>query len=184
MEDIAGLDMLAAYVFFFGMANSIFSFVDAAIISFKYPRLVYAARHGDRAGFQNLMRSLRWQVILATLLFSVFVLIVAHALLLWLDRPIYTEEIQFFYWLLAAMGLFGISMIPHMGLYACGQDRSIVTAHILSLIVFVGGVALMKSQLASTAIPIGLVLAFLFLWLFKEARYRQTHFMKSAIFNK
>lgn len=173
MEAIAGLEVLAAYVLFFGMAIAIFSVVDASVVSFLYPHLVRAAGQGDVAGYSTLMRSLAWQVILTTTFFSLLALLLVHPLMQWLDRPIYSEHISFFYWLLAATGLFCISMIPHVGLYARRHDYSIVTAHILSLVVFGIATGSLMPTLGPTAIPAGLVVAFLFLWAFKMTILRR-----------
>jgi len=167
IEAIAGLEVLAAYVLFFGMANAVFSVVDASVVSFLYPRLVRAVGQGDVAGYRKLTRSLTWQVVLTTAFFSLLALLLVHPLLQWLDRPIYSEHINFFYWLLAATGLFCISMIPHVGLYARRRDYSIVTAHILSLVIFGIVTGSLTPILGPTAIPAGLLVAFLFLWAFK-----------------
>ncbi len=173
MEAVAGFDILAAYILFFGMANAIFSVVDASVVNFLYPRLVRAAGQGNAAEYRKLMRSLTWQVTLTTAFFCLLALLLVHPLMQWLDRPIYSEHINFFYWLLAATGLFCLSMIPHVGLYAHRRDYSIVTAHILSLFVFTVATALLLPSLGSTAIPAGLLVAFLFLWVFKEAILRK-----------
>jgi O-antigen/teichoic acid export membrane protein len=175
MEALAGLDTLAAYVLFFGIANAVFSVVDATVVSFMYPRLVAATRQGEEGRFRHLLRALTWQVLLATSVFSVAALVCIHPLLQWLDKPVYTAGLPFFYWLLAATVFFCLSMIPHVGLYARRRDKAIVAAHILSLPVFASATVLLIPVLQAAAVPAGLAVAFLFLAVFKEIC-----FLKSA----
>ena len=53
IESIGGLEVLAAYVFFVGIANTINTFLDAAVFSFTYPELIAAVGRKDVTGFNN-----------------------------------------------------------------------------------------------------------------------------------
>ena len=54
----------------------------------------------------------------------------------WIDKPFYTDNLPMLWVLLAAAMGYALSMVPHFGLYALNDDRSLLQAHIYSLILF------------------------------------------------
>ena len=58
IERICGLDALAAYVFFMSIANAIFSFLDASVFSFSYPKLISTGNSLSEASFLKEVKSL------------------------------------------------------------------------------------------------------------------------------
>src|SRR5690606_22447918 len=88
-------------------------------------------------------------------------------ILSWLGRALYIENQQLFWWLLTSMVLYAAGMVPHYGLYAKGHDKSIVKSHLLGLAIFVPVVWLVSKHDAYLAVPMGLVVVFLFIFIFK-----------------
>jgi O-antigen/teichoic acid export membrane protein len=174
IEKSANLEIVAAYVLFFGIANATFSILEAGVVGFMYPRVTRAYKQNDRVEFLQLMRSLSKQTLLTTTVCSIAALIVVFPLLTWLERPIYGENIVFFYWLLAAIALQCVSTISHIGLYAQGMDKFIAFGNISSLLVFVIATSLLIPYYGAISIPIGLTAAFLFLLVFKNSVYSWT----------
>ncbi len=167
IETLSDLDTLAAYVLFCGVAVAVYSVVDASVVSFIYPRLVAACGRGEQCRFRRLLLTLAWQVILATLLFSLAALVCIHPVLMWLNKSVYSDALPLFYWLLSAIICFCLSIIPHYGLYARRRDRAIVAAHLFSIPVFAITTTMVIPFLHVAAVPAGLAAAFLFLAIFK-----------------
>lgn len=173
IEALGGLEVLAAYVLFVGIANAIMSFLDAAVFTFAYPALIAVAGKGDQAGFDQQMARLTRQTLMVTALLAAGALLCAGPVVDWLDRPSYSQQFPLLYWTVLAAALSGISMIPHYGLYARRKDRPIILNHLLSLPIFVIAAFALMPLLQIAAIPAAMAAAFLFLLVTKAIAFRR-----------
>lgn len=177
-EALVSLEVLGAYVLFIGMCNALMSFLDAGVFMYSYPALIQKHNASDGVGFQQEMKRL-WLLTSAFSLFFVVASVIAMPWILsWLDRPVYTEHQQLFWWLLASMMLYAIGMVPHYGLYATGKDKPIVKSHILGLVVFVPAVWVLSRYDAYLAVPASLVIVFFIIFVFKSFVYMR---LKKAV---
>jgi len=173
IEALGGLEQLAAYVLFVGIANAIMSFLDAAVFTFAYPALIASAGKGDRAAFDRQMRRLGQHTLAVTLGLSIAAILCAGPLIDWLDRPSYTQHFGLLYWTVLAAALSGISMIPHYGLYARRKDRPIILSHLASLPIFFLATLALIPLFGIAAVPAAMALAFLFLLLAKLVAFKR-----------
>lgn len=173
IEALSGLEVLAAYVLYMGIANVIMTFLDASVFTFIYPALIGAAGQRDQVAFDKHMQRLTWQTLLATLGLSLAVILLAKPLLAWLQKPIYSQYFSLLYWTVLATALSAISMIPHYGLYAHRHDRPIILSHLASLPVFAIAVYLLRTVLGEAAIPAAMAITFLFLLFIKTLFFRR-----------
>ena len=173
IEALGGLEQLAAYVLFVGIANAIMSFLDAAVFTFAYPALIASAGKGDRTTFDRQMRRLGQHTLVVTLGLAIAAILCAGPLIDWLDRPSYTQHFGLLYWTVLAAALSGISMIPHYGLYARRKDRPIIFSHLASLPIFFLASFALIPLLDIAAVPAAMALAFLFLLLAKLAAFKR-----------
>ncbi len=171
LESLVGLDVLGAYVLFTSIATAMGAFLEAGVFVFAYPGLITAFQQDEPALFRLGMRKFSGQTICFILGFSVVALLLIDPLLNWLDRPLYRQYIGLFPWILLAMALYNLSMIPHYGLYAQCQDRPIIQSHIAALLVFILATWLLNSHWSSLAVPIGLCIAFLLMLVWKITAY-------------
>lgn len=136
VEGVGGLELLGSYVFFIGMVTAVISFIDAGVVDFAYPKLVSASWLADKGEFKKEMALLMRNVIL---LGSVLILVcgvVSYFLVQYINKPVYTNNIYILYWLLAAIAINTLSLIPHLGLYALGRNNPIVFSQVFGLLVF------------------------------------------------
>lgn len=173
IEALGGLEQLAAYVLFVGIANAIMSFLDAAVFTFAYPALIASAGKVDRPAFDRQMRRLGHHTLAVALGLSIAAVVCAGPLIDWLDRPSYKQHFGLLYWTVLAAALFGISMIPHYGLYARREDRTIVFSHLTSLPIFLLGTLVLIPLIGVAAVPAAMCLAFLFLLLAKLLAFKR-----------
>lgn len=172
IEWLDGVQVLAAYVLFVGMANAVMSFLDAGVFSFQYPRLLTAASQGRPAAFAHEMKRLWRNTLLVTGLLVVAAYVLARPVVQWLDQPAYAAQLGLLPWALAAVALMAISMVPHYALYARHRDRVIITSHLASVAVFALAAWLLRPLLGQATIPAAVVVAMGFILVFKLLAYR------------
>lgn len=165
-EALQGLEMLGAYVLFMGIANALVSFLDAGVFSFSYPSLIAAYNQQDKLAFRNGLKRMLLHTIIIIVGFSAVSLIAIEPILNVLGKPFYIEQLFLFPWLLTAMALYAISMIPHYGLYAQGYDKPIIFSHLFALVIFVTSTWGFSIIIPEKAVLLGLITSStcLFLW--------------------
>jgi len=159
-EELNGIDLLAVYVLYMGMAMSITMFLDAAVISFLYPRMVSAYRQGNYINYDKYKKEMFWSTLIVSFVLAVLIVLVAPFVLDWIGRSIYVQHIHLLWLLVFTAVVYSVGMIPHYGLYARGADRGIVVAHVTSLLVFAIVTALLANVWPLYAIAYGLIAAF------------------------
>lgn len=172
VKSLAGADFLGVYVLYTGVAMSVISVLDPAVFSFLYPRLVAAYRQGDQAQYRQLMRELAYSAIGVSVLVAIVIAILAPFVFAWTNKPVYTQHLPILWLLLGMTIIYAIGMVPHYGLYARGADKSIVIAHVSSLLVFGVVVAALATLAPQAAAACALIASFLWMGLFKQWRYR------------
>ncbi|WP_315337190.1 hypothetical protein [Pseudomonas grimontii] len=159
-QELAGLEVLGAYVLFMGVSMALMSFLDAGIFAFIYPGLISGYQQSDAVGFRRGMHKLLLQTVCVSGAFALIALLAIGPLLVWLDKPLYSEQQGLFIWILLATVLYAVGMIPHYGLYAQGRDRPIIYTHIASLFIFILATWCFAQYWPHLAVPLGLCVSF------------------------
>lgn len=159
-QELAGLELLGAYVLFMGVSMALMSFLDAGIFAFIYPGLISAYQQHDAVGFRRGMLKLLLQTVCVTGAFALIAVMAIGPLLMWLDKPLYSHQQDLFVWILLATVLYAVGMIPHYGLYAQGHDRPIIFSHVASLIIFSLATWSFAQYWPHLAVPLGLCVSF------------------------
>lgn len=175
IETLGSLEVLAAYVFFVGIANAIMNFLDAAVFSFTYPELIAAVERKDTKGFKSQLRRMGIQTILLTFTLSAAAVILIRPIIHWVNRDVYSQHFALLSWTIFATAISAISMIPHYGLYALRQDRSIISVNILSLPIFIFATLIFSQPYNTLSIPISLFITFSFLLIFKYIMLKRSN---------
>lgn len=137
IEFFDNLAAVGAYTFFIGIANTIIAFLEAALFSFAYARIVSAYQNQDYGLYQQLFKRLATQTLLIVVLLGGLAVAGIHLLVFEiLDKPEYQQYLGLSYFVVAAIFLQGLSMVPNLGLYAQGKDRSLIGANLLALVAF------------------------------------------------
>jgi O-antigen/teichoic acid export membrane protein len=173
IDSIGGLEVVSAYVLFIGVANAIAGFLDAAVYSFAYPKLVALAGNGKMVDFRSQLKLMTAQALSGVIVLGGLALVIIYPLVQWLDRPIYLEMFDLAYWCVLVGVLASLSMIPHFALYACRRDRAIVLIHLLSLPVFLLAGFFLIPLMEAAAVPAALAASFLFILIGKAVAYSQ-----------
>lgn len=171
LEALSGLEVLGAYVLFMGIGNAMMSFLDAGVFAFLYPGLISAFQKGDADAFRQGVKRFFIQTTVFSLCFALVALVLIDPLLSWLDKPLYREQQGMFPWILLAIFLYALGMIPHYALYAQGRDRPLIHSHIASLVIFIPATWLFSIHWPHLAVPLGLSVAFFLILVWKTTAY-------------
>ncbi len=155
-----GVEVVGAYVLYFGLASTMITFLDAAVFSFALPRLIKAYHEGQLESFHADLALVLGRTIFFCIVFSIGTLVIIEPLVDWIGNPLFKAFGHIYYLLLVVMCLYALSMIPHYGLYAMGLDRIIVFSHTSGAMVFIGTTWALSSQWPQIAVLLGLIAAF------------------------
>jgi O-antigen/teichoic acid export membrane protein len=170
IETFSGREILGVYTLYTGICFSLIGFVDAAVFSFRYPILVSLYKSGKRAAFNAAKRDFVRQTLVVVILLTLAMGLSIVPVLQWINKPIYQQHLPVFFVLLAASAVFVISHIPHYTLYAMGQDRSIVGAHIAGFFVFIvfSELLVQSYMMGMVGVAIALLVAIVVMWVLKQ----------------
>lgn len=171
VEHFNTVEVLASYILFIGLANVIMSFLDASVISFTYPGMVSAAGKNDGKLFVQKFKEMAVQVTVVSLVLAVMVVGLSGYLIEWIGKNSYLNNFDILYWVVLATVIFALSMIPHYGLYAFKDDRSIVFGHILTTPIFFAALYFFQSSIGPLTVPVSMLIAFLFLFFIKSVLF-------------
>jgi O-antigen/teichoic acid export membrane protein len=172
LEAIGGIEVVGAYVLFFGIAGTLSAFLDAGVFAFTYPTLIKLHHVNDSLATKRKVRQMFGYTLISCMGFAITSWFLLPFLLDWINNPIYKKYAYIYPWLLLAMVIFVLSMVPHFALYAKGHDKPIIYSHIFAFFVFILSVWLLSSSFAVLAIPISLTIAFVVLLFWKSTAYQ------------
>ncbi len=167
LEALGGIELVGAYVLFAGVASALMVFLDAGVFSFTYPALIQHHHRQEHAEAKRRIRRMLFETLAICAGFAILSREVLPWLLRWVGNPLYVETLWLYGWVLAAAVLNAIAMVPHYVLYARGQDRVIIASHVIALPVFLLSAGLIAPVRPLLAVPAGVVIAFLFILLWK-----------------
>lgn len=173
LESIAGIEIVAAYVLYFGVASTLLTFLDAGLFAFTYPALIQLHHDKKTDVAQVMVRKMLGLTILLSIGFALVSWLLMPYLLLWIDSAVYFDAVNLYPLLLFAMIINAVSMVPHYALYARGHDRPLIHSHIAALIVFVLATWALSAHFAAMAVPIGLIFSFAVILAWKGIAYIQ-----------
>lgn len=136
LSDFVGLDVVAVYVLFIGVAGTLLAFLDAAVFSFSYPALIESYKENNTATFKKNMMIMLVSVAVLSGLFSVCSIFILPYMLVWIGKSVYLNSYYIFYWVLGALVVNAFWMVFHYALYAQQLDRHIIASHLVGFFVF------------------------------------------------
>lgn len=160
IENLDGVAIVGVYTVYAGLAYAMFSFVDAAVIQFSYPKLVDSINSGKTHTFPSLMGAFAAKILLSIGLCLAGLLLTAKFFLRQLDKPEYLDYLPQFWWVVGAYSLWLLSYIPHYGLYAMNKDKWIFAGHIIPFFVFILSLIVLTIEPGISRVAISLFLAF------------------------
>jgi O-antigen/teichoic acid export membrane protein len=175
LQALGGIEIVAAYVLFIGVAGTLLTLLDASVFAYTYPALIAHHQHEEHDEARKKMRNMFILTALGCAAFSLVSCTLMPWLVEWTVNPVYRNALPLYPWILSATVLNALGMVPHYGLYACGRDRPIIRSHIAALPAFALSVWLLSGRYNVLAVPIGLNISFALILLWKTAAYWQAN---------
>jgi len=173
LEALSGIEAVGAYVLFLGVASTLMTFLDAAIFAFAYPILIQLNDERKYCDAHQYVKRLLMQTIAIIVVFLCISLLLIPHLLLWIGNALYQQSEWMYSWLISAISIYAISMVPHLALYARGLDKPIIYSHISALLTF-GAVTWLFSHLnTELSILIGLNASFFTILIWNSVAFIQ-----------
>ncbi|MCA0978735.1 hypothetical protein LCM19_10200 [Qipengyuania flava] len=171
LKDLANIEVVGAYVLFFGVASTLRVFLDGAVFSFRYPELITLFGEKKFEEMHLKVQSMAMITAGACGLFAVASSLALPMLLQWIGHEIYSVQIGLYYWILAAIIVYSLAMVPHYGLYAMGRDKPIIASHVAGLVVFIIGTLAFTHVSRAYAVPMGVLLGMFVVLIWKSGAY-------------
>lgn len=160
VEALSSLETLGVYVFYIGIVMGAYNFLDPAVFSFLYPRMLQSYQMKEQDRYQKTFRELIVSTILISTLLAAIIWFVTPWLIQWVDKPVYSNYLNSLGLLIAAGFVYALGYIPHYALYAMKADKWIVASHIVALITFFVSLALFELNNGIETVALALLLAF------------------------
>jgi len=126
IERFWGTEVVGIYTLYAGLANAIPLLLETAVFMLAYPAIIAAYQRGDHAAHAGLTRAMARRTLIVLLPALVAATLLIFPLLRLIGRPVYAQNINTYWVLLAASTLSTMAMIPHTVLYAQGRDKEII----------------------------------------------------------
>lgn len=133
---ISNLGIAGAYVIYSSIGNAIISAIDAAIVSFLYPHVLLAAHERNYENYKAVMKKLFIGLTSITIMSLSGVIFIIPLLLDGMNNIVYNENIYLLKWTLLVAIVNIMAIPPHLGLYAFGYDKPIMSSQIFSFLIF------------------------------------------------
>ena len=167
VEILNNSDILGVYVLFSGISMSILSILDSAIHSFKYPEAVTAYSDYNLKKFKNIIKEMLIATLFLCVLWVSITYLLTPMIFEWIGKDIFIQNKSLLWILMAAFILYGLSLIPHYGLYAKQADKYILYTQLSSLAVFFIIILLYADKDPINVTAYSLLIAFLWLTITK-----------------
>ena len=156
---------------FIGIANVLKAFLNTSVFPFCYPELVRSVSVGDGTRFVSGVRSMILQTSAVTLSVVILSLLLIKPLLGWVDRPVYGEHMDLFYWSLLAVALYAAGQVAQCAIYAYRMDNRIIVSQVAGLAAFTVAAAILTRLFGVTGVLIALCAAYTIMFLINLAGF-------------
>ena len=171
LESLVSIKVVGAYVLFTGVAGTLMVFLDAGVFAYAYPELIMLHQHRQYQKIQEKVKHMLGYTVLFSAGFSLISWELLPYLLGWIKNPVYSESLNMYPWILLAMVINAISMVPHYALYSSGTDKPIIYSHIAALVAFPLTVWPMSHYWPTLAVLLGLNVSFSVILVWKTVTY-------------
>jgi O-antigen/teichoic acid export membrane protein len=174
VEILDSIEILGVYVFYIGIVMGAYGFLEPAVFSFLYPRMLQTYQMKEKEKYQKVLKELTITTLVISLSLAVLIWFIAPFLIYWIDKPIYSIHVNELVWLIAAGFIHAVGYIPHYALYAMKGDKWIISAHISSIMIFFLSLVLIPVENGIQAAVSALLFAFIWMLLIKTIGYGYT----------
>lgn len=159
VASLGSLEELGAYTLFASLGAAMTNLLAVSVFQFSYPRLVQAAHKGQWEDFRAGLRTMTIQTVGLSALAIGGILVVAPHLIEWIGRDVYEDYAWALPWIMFALALYNLSLVPHYGLYALDADRTILVTAVAAVGIFALALVLAPMESATGRVVVALASA-------------------------
>ena len=183
LQALVDTKMVGLYVLYMGIASTMLAFLDAGVFAYTYPELIKCFQNGQVQEFKKYLKRMFVLTIATSATFSLVSLLLLPYLLQWIRNDFYISHQNIYGWVLLAVVINALGMVPHYALYAQGRDRPIIVSHLAGMVTFIVVTFLAGYMVPQIAVPLGMASAFGVILLWKgicfldgaETRFASVH---------
>lgn len=179
LQTFVGFELIGVYVFYFGIAAAIQSFVDILVVSRYFPDLMKQInldlKAGDMVSSRNLLEQFKKKIIVTGFILSMISIPACYIVTTILNKTDYINNYSLYLTLLLSNIIFLASMPYHYFLYAVKRDSLLVIINAVTFFVFLVMSFLLisiNSNLGVYAIIISVIVAYMSSLLIKFKAYK------------
>jgi len=161
------MSRVGAYVFYISIVASAFNFLEPAIFSFSYPRMLQYYNEGRMLEFKSSYKNLKILTFSLALCISIMLYLFTPYLIDFLGDDNYVQNYGDFPIIILAGAFYAVSYIPHYKLVVYSKDRFTTLSSSISLAVFFLAAILLDTIDSFERISLALLTGFIFLYLSK-----------------
>ena len=94
VEALSSIELLGVYVFYIGLIMGSFSFLEPAVFSFIYPKLLHSYQRGEKDIYLKSIKDISVSTILVSFFMAGIIWLVSPQIINWIDKPIYNEHLD------------------------------------------------------------------------------------------
>ncbi len=136
IEIISTKEVLAAYSVYSTVGNAIIATVDAAIVSFMFPKIVSAAQNKNMEDFLKQLKIFSKGCVLVSTVSSLTIIILMDNILSWYSNEAYSNYKSLFYGFLVFCMINVLTLPFHIALYALNRDKLILISTLTGFFVY------------------------------------------------
>ncbi|MBL4240376.1 lipopolysaccharide biosynthesis protein [Vibrio fluvialis] len=136
IEIISTKEVLAAYSVYSTVGNAIIATVDAAIVSFMFPKIVLAAQNKNMEEFLKQLKTFSKGCVLVSTVSSLTLIILMDNILLWYSSDAYSIYKPLFYGFLFFCMINVFSLQYHIALYSLNRDKHILISTLAGFLIY------------------------------------------------
>jgi O-antigen/teichoic acid export membrane protein len=135
LQRSAGAQAVGVYTFYFSLAYTVSTLVQAGVVQVLYPRLVASFQRGQMAEYRGLLKRMATGSIGVAIGGALATAVGVRFILRLVDRPIYAEHIATLWLLLGGVLVNSMATLPSWALYVRHRDRQILGANLSGLLI-------------------------------------------------
>lgn len=162
-------EVLGAYVFFAAICGAFWGLFESGVLTFYWPRLLEAARHGEAQEQASAQRALGRVCLIGAPVLAAMAVAVGLGFASVLPHEAYVDNLGLLPYLAAAYMFLTLANVPHYRLYAGNRDLAIVFSNAAAFAAFLGLAGLLSLVGTTQAVPIALMAACMLMLALKSA---------------
>ncbi len=171
VEYLANPEMVGVYFFYIGIILGTYNFLEPAVFSFLYPRMLQAHHSLDIKKFNKVLLELKISTVLISVVLGITIYVLTPIAINWVGKAVYEQYLPHLYIFILIGLVYAIGHIPHYALYAMKGDKWIIIAHVSSLLIFFVAILGLNSLDPIKSVSIALLISLLWIGFVKTSGY-------------